>query len=295
MIKEKLMKNKVFVLGATGFQGRAITNELLKNNYEVVTVKKKKEDSLNHLTIVEGSLEDKKGLSGGMTDVSCAVYTFPLIFDIELAKEYTLNFIAAAKEQNVPLIVWNTGFDLPAKEVNMVSLDMKVKIKELFDASGLKVITLVPDIYIDNISAPWSIPVIQNNSIIPYPVKQGQKMPWISHFDLARYVVSAIQKPELSGRILFIGGLLVTGDEIAKAVSEELGKTINYVAIEPNYFEEQIAPAFGTLAAKEISNLYRYMDENYVKLISKDYQKVQDVLGVKPQTLAEWAKSIQWG
>lgn len=291
------MNKKIFVLGATGCQGSHITQELLINNYEVVTIKRSLEEGVSarpELNVIEGGLQDKDALTIALEGAAAAVYTFPLIFDIELAIVYTTNFIEATKEQNVPLVVFNAGFDLPLNGSDLLALDIKSTIKDLFDASELNVTTLVPDVYIDNISAPWSIPMIQNNGIVPYPVESGKKVPWISHSDLAKYTVAAISKPELAGQVLAIGGNLLTGEEIASAISTEIGKTVNFVGMSPDDFEQQITPVFGPLAGKEISNLYRYIDANRETLIIKDFKHTQEVLGVTPQSLNEWVKSVNW-
>jgi uncharacterized protein YbjT (DUF2867 family) len=229
-----------------------------------------------------------------LKDVDVAVYTFPLIFDLELAKKYTSNFISAAQEQATPLIIWNTGFDLPKESSDLLTMNIKVEIQRLLDESGLKVVTLVPDIYIDNLAAPWSIPVILNNSIVPYPVASGVKVPWISLHDLGEYVAAAVDKPELAGLTLPIGGNLFSGEEIAEAISVEIGKEISYVPLTPTAFEEQLIPAFGPLAGKEISNLYRYMESNQKDLVTKRFEESQKILGVKPQSLADWVQSVKW-
>lgn len=291
------MKNKIFVVGATGFQGGNIAKELSGKGYEVTTLTHSiKNDSpiMEGIKAIEGGLENRKALKEAMKGVDAAVYTFPLIFDMDLAKEYTYNFILAAKEEGVSLIVFNTGFDLP-KEVNgLLSTDLKVEIKSMFDASGLNVITLVPDIYIDNISAPWSIPVILMNKIVPYPIASNKKAPWVSHADLAKFVASAVVKPELFGQVLPIGGNLYTGEEIAEAIAQEINQPINFVSMTPDEFEQQIAPSFGELAGKEISNLYRYIEQNRDELLSKDFKRTQDLLDVTPQSLKEWVQSIKW-
>lgn len=286
----------IFVSGAAGFQGGNIAGQLLKNGQTVRTLKRSggNLENMPGVIIEKGGFENIDALHNVLKDVDAAVYTFPLLFDLDLAKEYTINFITAAKEQKVPLIVFNTGFDLGKKNSEFLTLDIKTTIKELFDASGLNVITLVPDIYIDNISAPWSIPVILNNGIVPYPVAAGNKVPWISHVDLAKFVVAAIDKPILAGKVLPIGGNLFSGDEIATAISLEIGKEVNYVAMTPDEFEKQISPTFGELAGKEISNLYRYVDENREQLIAKNFQETQSLLGVIPQSLTDWVKSVQW-
>jgi len=223
-----------------------------------------------------------------------AVYTFPLIFDLELAKKYTANFIASAERQNVPLVIFNTGFDLPRQNTGMLGLDLKVEINSLFESSNLDVITLIPDVYIDNLAAPWSIPVILQNGILPYPIASGEKIPWISHIDLAKSIVSAASKPELAKSVLPIGGHLYTGEEIAKTISNHIGKPVQFVAVAPDDFEKQIAPSFGALAAREISNLYRYVAQNKKELIHKNFEGTQQVLSIQHQPLEDWVKSIKW-
>lgn len=291
------MKYKIFVVGATGFQGANIAGKLLAKGYEVTTLKRSMENGtplMAGVNAIEGGLDNIEALNKALKGVNSAVYTFPLIFDINLAKEYTSNFILAAEEQGVSLIVFNAGFDLPKKANKLLAINLKVEIKLMFDASNLNVITLVPDIYIDNISAPWSIPVILNNKIVPYPVASGNKVPWISHADLAKFIVSAIEKPELASQVLPIGGNLYTGEEIAEAIASEINEPIKFVAMTPDEFEQQITPAFGDLEGKEISNLYRHIKENREELLSKDFKKTQDILDVVPQSLREWVKSVKW-
>lgn len=286
----------IFVSGASGFQGGNIAGQLLKKGHTVSTLKRS-EGIIAHMptiTINKGGFEDSKAIQSALKNVDVAVFTLPLLFDLNTAKEYTTNFISAAKEQKVSLIVHNAGFDLGEKSEGILTFDIKMELKNLFDASGLKVTTLVPDIYIDNISAPWSIPVILNNEIVPYPVASETKVPWISHTDLGKYVASAVEKPELAGRVLPIGGNLFSGEEIAAAISKETGKQLNYVGMTPDEFEQQISPTFGEVAGKEISNLYRYVKDNREELVAKDFKGTQELLKVTPQSLSDWAKSVKW-
>ncbi|MEL0651207.1 NmrA family NAD(P)-binding protein [Algibacter sp. TI.3.09] len=286
---------KVFVLGAAGFQGSNIAQELIIKGHDIVTLKRSEGNVvMPSINVVKGGLESEEALNKALTGVDAAVYTFPLLFDLNLAKAYTSNFIKAAKAQKVAHVVFNVGFDLQEKSEGFLALDIKAQIKKLLDASGLNVTTLVPDIYIDNISAPWSIPVILNNNIVPYPVASGSKVPWISHLDLGKYVASAIEKPELSGRVLPIGGNLFSGEEIAAAISIETGKELHYVSVTPDEFEEKLSPAFGEIAGREISNLYRYVKNNREQMIAKDYKGTQELLGVTPQSLSDWVKSVKW-
>ncbi len=291
------MKNTVFVTGATGFQGMSIAHSLINAGDKVITLSRsftKGEKKFEDLEIVSGSLDNEEDIKKALKGVNKAVFTCPLIFDVAVAETYVTNFINAAKQSDIELVVYNSSFDLPEEETGLIALDIKVLIKDKFQKSGLNVINLVPDIYLDNAAAPWSVPVILNHKIFPYPVKAGKKFPWISHLDLGRFTALAINRPDLAGETLSIGGNLVSGEEIASAISKEVGEQINFVSLTPDAFQNEITPAFGALAGKEISNLYRYLEDHSDRIINKDFKKAQELLGKQNQSLSDWAKTITW-
>jgi len=111
---------------------------------------------------------------------------------------------------------------------------------------------------------------------------------------LARFVAAACDKPELAGQKLPIGGTILSGEEIAASISENLGKEINFISLKPDDFEKQLIPAFGELNAKEISNLYRYVERKNETLTSKPFSKSQQLLDVKPKGIMDWIKSVNW-
>lgn len=292
------MKNrKIFVVGASGFQGGAIAQTLVENGNTVTTLKRDAEQGMPVATGVEaisGGLENVESVQKAMQGAHAAVLTLPLLFDVEQVKQLTANFIEAAQVEKIELVVFNASFHLPAEKVGMISLDVKVEAMELLKASGLNVITLMPDVYIDNLAAPWSIPLVVGQHILPYPVQSGEKIPWISHVDLAQSVAAALDHPELAGQTLPIGGNLFTGEEIAEAISKEIGETVSFIGITPNDFENNLVESFGAVAAKEISNLYRYVDAEKQSLRSKDFAATRAILNVEPQPLSAWVSSIQW-
>jgi uncharacterized protein YbjT (DUF2867 family) len=290
------MKNRIFVSGTNGFQGRPITQLFMEKGNEVTTISPsaEKDELGENLKVYAGDFSSKEALQKALSGVEKAIFTLPLVFDIQTAKDFTTNFISTAEQEKVELVVFNSSFDLPQQETGMIALDLKFEVAQLFKASKLKVITIMPDIYIDNLAAPWSIPVIMEQGILPYPVQVGEKIPWISHTDLAKYAVSAADHPELAGQTLPIGGNLLSGEEIAAAVAEKVGKPINFIGLTPNDFEQQLVGSFGEVAAKEISNLYRYVQDNLGALQSKDFESTNKILGINPQTVQEWVDSVQW-
>ncbi|MCK8523480.1 NmrA family NAD(P)-binding protein [Aquimarina sp. D1M17] len=287
---------KIFVSGVTGFQGAAIARLLLERGFNVSSlVRNLKSDTIDsRVEAIPGEFENVNEVSSALRNVNGAVFTLPLIFDKDKAISITKNFIEAAKKENVPLVVFNSGFDLPKEKANLLGVDIKVILKKEFDESGLNVITISPDIYLDNLTAPWSIPLIIEKGILPYPIKEGQKVPWISHTDLAKYITAAIEKPELAGRTLFVGGNLLAGEQIAQEISAKINKPVHFVSLSPDEFEQNLSPSFGAIAAKEISNLYRFLDLNIDRILAKDYKASQEILDVTPQSLSEWVENIRW-
>ncbi|QCX01569.1 NAD-dependent epimerase/dehydratase family protein [Aggregatimonas sangjinii] len=290
------MSKNIFVLGATGFQGSAIAEQLASNGHSVRTLVSDTDNVglSDGIKSLSGDLGHIASIIEALEKVDIAVYTFPLIFDMDKAKYFTQNFIDAAKAQNVRFIIFNSSFDIPQSRTGLLGLDIKYEIKRLFDNSELKVLTLMPDIYLNNLAAPWSIPLVVEKNILPYPIKSDKRVPWISHRDLAHFVAAAVEKPELVGQNLPIGGTLLSGEEIAASISEYLGQEINFISLKPDDFEKQLIHTFGELNAKEISNLYRYVEKENETLVGKNFSRTQDLLGVKPSSVKEWVRSVNW-
>ncbi len=284
---------KVFVSGATGAQGGSIANKLIQAGHSVVTLSSKGKVTMP-IEVIKGDFSSLVAIEAVLSDVDAAVFTFPMIFDVSLAEIYAKNFIAAAKNKFVPLIIFNTSFHLVEKESNIIAIDIKMRIKNIFDLSGLNITTLVPDIYIDNFAAPWAIPTILNDGLLVYPIASDKKIPLISLSDLGNYVAAAVIKPSLAGKVLPIGGNLFTGEELASAISSHLNKTVHFLSISPDDFEKQLTSTFGGLAAREVSNLYRYVEQNRNELLEKDFKRSESVLSVTPQALNDWVKSVNW-
>ncbi|MGD1845402.1 MAG: SDR family oxidoreductase [Salibacteraceae bacterium] len=204
------MSKKAFVLGASGFQGSAIARKMISNGYVVSTLSSDpaKPTLPAAVEVIEGGLNAPSLIEEALKGVAVAIYTFPVLFDLEKARSYTQNFIAAAKNQRVPLVIYNSSADVPDSPTGLLGQDLKIEIQDMLEKSGLSVLTLMPDIYLDNLAAPWSIPLVLEKKILPYPIKSGAKIPWISHEDLARFVAAAPGKPSLAGQKSPIGGTL---------------------------------------------------------------------------------------
>jgi NAD(P)H dehydrogenase (quinone) len=300
LISTKFLMKKVLVTGATGFQGGAVVTALLEEGFSVKALITPGEsaESLQQkgVEVVYGSLDDVDSLSKAFVDVAHISLVFPLIFDPERISNFARNVVQAYRTSAVESIVFNTSVPVPAGKVGYIAIDSKLETEQFFDAQELPYISLRPTIYLDNLAAPWSIPLLANQSILAYPIASGQQVAWLSHRDLARFTVAAINRPELVGQKIDLGGLqLLTGDDLAQGLSTLLGKPIQYIAVQPDDFEQQLSGPFGPVAAREIANIYRFVEGNEQPLkVLHLRESTLLKLPVSPLPFHEWAAQVNW-
>jgi NAD(P)H dehydrogenase (quinone) len=289
------MNNTILVTGASGYQGAAVIKELVIQGYNVKAMVHNNYSDLS-LEKVQASFDDAASLTKAFEGVEKVYLSFPLIFDEEKLLQFAANIVTAWKGSNVKQFVFNTNLPVQQEKIGLIAFDAKLAIENYFDAAGLPYISLRPTLYLDNLSAPFLLPVIQANSILPYPVPANGKIAWMSHSDLAKFVVEAFKHPELIGQKFDIGGKqLLSGEEMATSISTLAGRHIQFIPVSPDDFEAQLAPAFGAVTAKEIANIYRFVKDNVAHLQAKDlHEKTLLVLPAALQSFEDWASNIKW-
>jgi len=285
---------KLFVTGVTGAQGSGIAKVLKKNGFSISSVSPNNADTQNELgTIYLGNLEALESLKLAMAGCEAIVLTLPLIFDTEIIKKMTSNVIDAAKFHGINKIIFNAGIALGENKTGSLAIDVKHEAFEILSKSGLEVITLMPNVYLENLTSPFLLPVIQEHSIIPYPISGDFKFSWLSYENLGRYVVAALNSKGLAGeKILITNREELIGQALAEKISSASGKKLPFIPTPPDDFENNLKPVLGDYVAKEISNLYRGIDSsrsNFVK-----YSHLEFLDSVELQSTDDWVKSINW-
>jgi NAD(P)H dehydrogenase (quinone) len=289
------MSNTILVTGASGYQGAAVIKELTQQGFAVKAMVHNN-DSIESVEKVQANFEDAASLTKAFEGIDKVYLSFPLIFDEEKLLQFAANIVTSWKASEVKQFVFNTNLPVQNGKVGLIAFDSKLAIENYFDAAGLPYISLRPTLYLDNLSASFLLPVIQANSILPYPVPANKKIAWMSHSDLAKFVAAAFNHPELIGQKFDIGGKqLLSGEEMAASISAIAGRHIQFIPVSPDDFEAQITPAFGVITAKEIANIYRFVKDNVEHLQAKDlHEKTLLVLPVALQSFEEWAKDVKW-
>ena len=287
----------VLVYGAAGAQGSAIVRAALEAGAHVrVLLRPGRANPYgDRVDVVRGDLADRASLDRASLGVDKVVLTLPLLYDREALARLGRNAIDAARAAGVKLLVFNTSGPLASAYAGSAFLDALIDTRAYLRSTGAPAITVAPTVYCGNFAAPWSAPMIVNDGIAAYPLPAELPVSWISWEDLAAYAVAALERPELAGREFQVGGPeVLTGDEVATALSEAVGRRVNYVEVPLPDFAAGLAHNFGQETANEIASYYAWVRRQPASPLAVDIKPALAELPIAPTRFADWAKAQDW-
>ena len=251
---------RVAVVGATGFQGGATARLLAERNHRVRTLSRKPEadrPELPGVSVAGGDLgryEDVRQLFEGATH---AAVMMPLVYQAEKVMRYAQHIAKAARRRACGGVD-NSNTRVPDRTTNVAAFETRrlaeTVFRESLAQSGVELVVVRPPIYLDNLFSPWNGPALVNEGVLAYPLPADAPTAWISHRDLAEAVYAALTVDGVAGRTFDIGGAqTLTGDELAKAFGQGLGREVRYVHLEPAVFEQGLAQILGPEAAAGVA------------------------------------------
>lgn len=294
---------RVAVVGATGFQGGATARLLAERKHRVRTLSRKPEadrPELPGVSIAGGDLgryEDVRQLFEGATH---AAVVMPLVYQAEKVMRYAQHIAKAAREAGVGRLVYNANTRVPDRSTNVVAFETRrlagTVFREGLAHSGAELVVVRPPVYLDNLFSPWNGPALVNEGVLAYPLPADVPTAWISHRDLAEAVYAALTVEGVAGRTFDIGGAqTLTGDELATAFGQGLGRSVRYVPLEPGIFEQGLAQILGEESAAGVSGIYHYMATGLEPgLMAGDEGESAQALSLKPAPVDEWVARQPW-
>ena len=157
----------------------------------------------------------------------------------------------------------------------------------------------------DNLLTDWSRPSLISDRRYIYPHAPHVKANWISLDDVAKIMVASLDRPDMVGAWMNIGGPeKLTGPEVTKTLSEVLGFELEYAPCSPEQFAEILAQAVGYTKEPEarktflayFSDFYHYNNTSPTKpfSVNTDYM-LERLPEVKLETMRDWAARQDWG
>jgi uncharacterized protein YbjT (DUF2867 family) len=272
-------KKTIVVFGATGAQGGGLARAILSDKNSEFSVRavtrnpgsdKAKELAALGAELVIADIDDKQSLQRALAGAYGAYFVtfFWDHFSPDREYEEARHMADAAREAGLKHVIWSTLEDtrewVPLEDDRMPTLQGKYKVPhfdakgaadKLFTEAGLPVTLLRTSFYWDNFiyfgSGPKKGP--DGKLYLTFPLDDKQ-MAGIAAEDIGRCAYGIFKKgDEMVGQTIGIAGGLLTGQEMAEALSKAIGQEIIYNNVTPETFR-----SFGFPGADDLGNMFQF-------------------------------------
>ena len=292
----------VSVIGASGRQGLAQIKRLLKTGYEVRALSRNADSKIggmaNDVNIRCMDMNDEASIVAAITGSDIVFYNQPLQMNhqrVELAERVG----RACKEADISHLVWNTSSWIPDCPGDPFTYAHNtVAINKLW-ALGVPTTVFGSVLFMDNLLTDWSRPSLVNDRRYIYPHAPHVEANWISLDDVAKIMVASLNRPDMLGSWMNIGGPeKLTGPMVTEILSEVLGYELAYDPCTPEQFAETLAEVLGYTMEPDARNVflayfsdfYHYNNTSPTKPFSVNTKYMLERLPeVKLETMLEWA------
>ncbi|MFJ8585307.1 SDR family oxidoreductase [Streptomyces sp. NPDC093595] len=290
---------RVAVVGATGFQGGAVARLLAERHHRVRTLTRRPDGDrppLPGVSFASGDLGDAEDVRQLFDGATHAAVVLPLVYEPERVRRYARNIADAALDAGVRRLVYNANTRIPSVTTGVAAFETRRIAEEVLRDSGVPLVVLRPPVYLDNLFSPWNGPALVNDGVLAYPLPAHTPVAWLSHRDLAEAVLGALTADGVEGGTFDIGGARsLTGEQLAEAFGQGLGRTVRYRALDPDVFEQGLAAVLGPVAAAGVAGIYHYMASGEDPLLmAGDDGAWAGTLSVRPAPVDEWVTRQPW-
>jgi len=279
----------ILVFGATGQQGGAVANELLKKGYKVQAFTRKPESENatalkeKGAEIVQGDLDEPDSLKRALRGAS-GVFAIQNTWEagVEKEEEQGIRVAKLAKEAGVEHFVY-TSVGSAHRNTGIPHFDNKWRVENVIREQGFPSYTIIrPVFFMENLISPWFKPAIDDGTLAA-GIKQETPLQMIAVQDIGKYGLFAFEKAdELNGKSIDIAGDELTMPQTAALISQAAGRKINHYQVP---IEEVRKMSEDNALMLEWFDAVGY-DVNIDGNASK--------YGIRPTPFKEWAQKQNW-
>ncbi len=296
----------VAVFGASGRQGLAQVRQLKKAGYRVRAISRRADpfygEDFGEVEIRPADIYDEDSCFKAMEGADAAFYTHPLRARVDRVQAVS-TIGRAGKRANLKRVVWNTSGWIPDRPGDPFTYGSNTVAINALWRTGVPATVFGSVLFMDNLLTNWAFPFIVNEGRYVYPHKPDLECSWISLDDVAKFMIAAIDRPDLEGAWLNIGGPeILMPRTVAAHLSEATGREIRYDPSTPAQFGRHLADAFGdelteaekVAIAKGIGDFYEYNNSTPTTPFRVDMGPVLERIPIEMETFHDWAKRQEW-
>lgn len=279
-------KKLILITGATGKQGGATIQHLLKDGtFQLRAMTRNPEsDGAKRLAeqgvqVVKGDLDDEASIDEALASV-WGVFGVQNTWEAGVVKEEEqgIRLVKRAKKAGVQHFVY-TSVGSAHQKTGIPHFDNKWRIEEAVRAAEFPShVILRPVFFMENLPSPMAL---QGDKLV-FGMKPDTKLQMIAVDDIGRFGAAAFKNAKEWNRAeIDIAGDSITMEESAKLLSEGLGQNITFQ-------ELPIAAVRGF--SEDMALMLEWFESTGY---SADIKGLEAKWGIRPKTGAEWARGLR--
>ncbi len=302
-------KKIIAVLGATGAQGGGLVRAIAADRAggfipravtrDVTSDKAKKLAALG-AEVVAADVDAPESLEkafAGAHGAFCVTF-FWEHFSPEKELAQARGMAQAAKQAGLQHVIWstleNTRKWVPVDDPRMPTLMGKYKVPHFdakgeangfFTQAGVPTTFLLTSFYWENLLAPGMGPKKDADGKLAFSLPMGdKKLPGMSSADIGKCAYGIFKRGrELVGKTVGVAGEILTGAQMASALTQALGRQVRYNAVPHDVFR-----GLGFPGAEDLGNMFQFKHD-----FERDYCAAREpanarALNPELQTFAAW-------
>ncbi|MDO5286424.1 MAG: NAD(P)H-binding protein [Actinomycetia bacterium] len=276
------------VHGATGAQGAPVLSALVAAGADAVGAARNP-DAIPDGRGVRVDLGDADALTRLYAGSDGVFVHLPLAAPDVLAAQAVAIATAIARATPTRVVISTSGqvVDEPGSPLQSAPDSPVMTLITAARSSSVPTAVLAPRLFLENLLLPVVREPLLREDVLRYPLPAGCRVSWASQPDAAQVAALLLTGEEHSG-VVGVGALPgLTGQDLADAFCEALGRPIRFEPITPHQFGALLRPVIGS-AAEGVAALYTRLAAAAGSVILRE-TSAQTLLGIEPRPVAQWA------
>lgn len=297
---------RVIVLGATGAQGIPQVRELCRRGFAVKAVSRRPDafsaPEFADVEAVKADYTDCDSLAKVFTDIDAMFFQAPVLGVRQRLLDQAQNVVNAAKLAGIRLLIVNSSMWSPGDTPCGDEIyDRVAAMEKIFMQSGIPWVIFRPTLFMNNLQGDWVRSQIASG-LYSYCHKPNMKADWICLEDVARYMVAALDRPEVVGRQLRLGGPeRLTTLRMLEILSEAVGRHVTLDYLTPRQFGEGFWHAFGNSTGLDqetfidnVASFYAFNNDAPQRPFEMDLAETMELIPMTLTDFRSWARVQEW-